>query len=273
MEYRTWSVQRSWVLYRVIFPVAAGMIMLIASLLPWLIDPLGARFSAWNLALDLGWQFRLGIFNYGILCVACALYIFLVAFRAWKTIQAGEHNDPEASRSSSGFVARAELTRVGLLCLVPLGLFFWQFLFIDLTSITELARHQSQAMLIKLHLGYGSAASFIAIDLATFDPLNLHSRLAVIVNNLAPGFFLPLISASLLLASRAFWPNPMYNSVVVQRGRRLVWLLGGALLLGMLLGRGPAALMSNFQAQHALSIGDYNGALGWLDTARLLNPE
>jgi tetratricopeptide (TPR) repeat protein len=275
MEYRAWSVQRVWELYRIIFPATAGIIMFLASLMPWLIDPLGTRFSAWSLQLDLGWQMGFGIVNYGVLCMVCALYAFWIAFRAWKMPEMGaasSYNAFEVSYAYGGFAARKALTRAGLLCLVPLGLFLLQFLLIDLTSITELARHQMQAILIKSHLGYGSATTLITIDPNTFDPLSLHSRLAVIVDNLAPGIFLPLIGSMLLLASRAFWPQTLYDGVVMRRGR-LLWMLGGALLLGLVLGRGPAALMSNFQAQHALSIGDYTGALSWLDTARMLNPE
>src|SRR6266702_642250 len=184
IHYRAWSAQRSWAPYRVIFPAMAGVILIAASLLPWLVDPLGERFSAWALPIDLGWQIQFGAFNYGTLSVACALYSFLMAFRAYKTLQT---EMPESNVTSPrGFSPRKELTSAGLLCLVPLGLFFLQYLFIDLTSITHLIQHQTQASLIKTHLGYGSATPFLTINPVTFDALDLYSRVAVVVNNLAP---------------------------------------------------------------------------------------
>jgi hypothetical protein len=270
IHYRAWSAQRSWTPYRIIFPAMAGTVMLAASTQPWLIDPLGERFSAWTLPIDLGWQIQFGVFNYGLLSVACALYSFLLAFRAYKALQT--ELPAQNATSPRGFSSRNELTLAALLCLVPLGLFFLQYLFIDLTSITNLIQHQTQASLMKTHLGYGSATSLLAINPDTFDALDLYSRVAVVVNNLAPGLFLPLVSTFLLLISKTFWPKYTHNTVVVLRHRRIWWTLAGTLLLGIILGRGPSALFSTFQAQHLLATGDYTAALSWLDTAHTLNP-
>jgi hypothetical protein len=268
---RAWSAQRSWGAYRVIFPVLAGVIMLASSLLPWLVDPLGERFSAWALPIDLGWQLRSGLFNYGLLNVACALYVFLVAFRAWKALRA-ERGMSRELVPTSGFVAREELTLAGLLCLVPVGLFFLQYLLIDMSSATELVRHQIQASLIKLHLSYGSAPTFIPIvNPVSLDPLNLSDRATVVINNLGSGLFLPGLSVLLLFVSRIFWPKQ--QRLIVRSRQRLWWVFAGALVLGIILGRGPIALVANFQAGHELSIGDDAKALQWLDTARMLNPE
>jgi tetratricopeptide (TPR) repeat protein len=248
------------------------MTMIGASLLPWLVDPLGERFSAWALPIDLGWQFHSGLFNYGVLSLVCALYAFLIAFRTGKALRAAETGTAKGSVSPGKFIPAEQLTLAGLLCLVPMLLFFLQYLFIDMSSINDLARHQMQATLIRLHLSYGSATPFVTINTATFDPLNLHSRLAVVLNNLAPGLFLPLISAALLFVTRVFWPRTWLRRHPAPRAR-LWWVMGAALLLAVLLGRGPAALASNFQARHALSVGDYTKALTWLDTARAFNPE
>ncbi len=273
IKYRIWSAQRAWISYRVIFPGAAGVILIAASLLPWLVDPLGVRFSAWMLPIDLGWQIRNGAFNYGVLSLACAFYAFLVTFRVWNALKTEAAQASESSVAPHTFIAGKELALAALLCLLPLGLFFLQYLFIDLTSTTTLIQHQLQASFIKTHLGYGSAATFFAIDPTTADPLSFSSRAAVVINNLAPGLFLPLLSAFLLLVSSNFWPKlAVRNSVHGSQRGRIGWILGGVLLAGFVLGRGPAALFSNYEAQHALSTGNYTDALSWLDTARLLNP-
>src|SRR5690348_14834874 len=67
-------------LYQVIMSSLAAGAMLGASLLPWLIDPLGKAFSAWQLPVDIGWQLRTGIFSYGLLCLFCSLYSFFIAY-------------------------------------------------------------------------------------------------------------------------------------------------------------------------------------------------
>ncbi len=69
---------------KVIIPTVAGCIMIGASLLPWLNGPLGESYSAWQLPIDIGWQFRIAIINYGLLCLCCAIYAFVVAYAHWK---------------------------------------------------------------------------------------------------------------------------------------------------------------------------------------------
>src|SRR5437660_10493835 len=68
-----------------VVPMAAGSLMFCASLLPWLNDPLNKTKLAWNLPIDIGWQFHIGIFNYGLLCLTCAACAFAAAFVNWKT--------------------------------------------------------------------------------------------------------------------------------------------------------------------------------------------
>src|SRR5690348_13439369 len=67
-----------------IAPALAGVVMLVASMLPWLIDPLGTSYSAWAIAIDVGWQFHTAIISYGLLCTGVALYAFLVAYAQWR---------------------------------------------------------------------------------------------------------------------------------------------------------------------------------------------
>ena len=65
---------------------------------------------------------------------------------------------------------------------------------------------------------------------------------------------------------------------VVRREKLALWkrvalVAGCGTLLLVILGRGPAALACNFQAEHALAEGNYADALTWLGRARWLNPE
>ena len=48
-----------WPLYRVIVLALAGGLMLVSGFLPWLIEPLHPPVSAWQMPIDIGWQFRL----------------------------------------------------------------------------------------------------------------------------------------------------------------------------------------------------------------------
>ena len=57
-----------------------------------------------------------------------------------------------------------------------------------------------------------------------------------------------------------------------QRHRDFILPTVVGLLIILILGRGPAAFGCIYQAEHLLSMGDYNGALQWLDRAHQLNP-
>ncbi len=261
-------------LYQVVVPTLAGGVMLWASLLPWLADPLGARYTAWQLPVDLGWQVRSGAFNYGLLCLCGSLSAFLIAAQAWRSAR-GEQK-ASSGRLPPLLVPQPPALHIcaiaALICLVPLMLFLTQYLFIDMGSIAQLTRHELQTRLLKSHLDYGTAAQFIPIQAMTFNPLTLHSRAALLFDQVGGGFFLPLLSTLLLLAGRGLFPRATQKAG--QRTYRRVLLPVGAafLLLLVLVGRGPAALACNFQAQHLLAEGNYADALTWLDRAYTLNP-
>src|SRR5579872_1782311 len=126
-------------------PAVAGALMLGTCLLPWLNDPLNKTKLAWNLPIDIGWQFRIGIFNYGLLCLTCAGCAFAAAFINWKMFR---RHVPPVSRWAG---------RAGWLCLLPVSLFLLQYLFADLTAINHLAQHRVQMLLIQRHFGYAVA--------------------------------------------------------------------------------------------------------------------
>ena len=285
----TWLALISKAPYQILLPLIAGGAMLGASLLPWLTDPLGENFSAWHLPVDIGWQVHVPLFTYGLLCFCCALLCFLIAASACRELIAGQalareiqlHRNyqtatlirPTRLQAFADFINTNQgCALVGLLCLVPMALFFIQYLYIDMGSIALLANHEMQAMLVKAHFGYGTATQFMPIQIATFNPATLHGRLSLVLDQLNPGFFVPCLCALLLLSARSLYPNrPRVNR---QRSRRRTLLLIAAVfaLLLIVLGRAPAALLSKYQAEHLLTTSDYNGALKWLDYARKLNP-
>ncbi len=245
--------------------------MLEASLSYWLVDPLGETYTAWRLPIDIGWQVPTGVLNYGLLCLLCSCYTFFLAARAahvcYRTRKASDNAATPAP------VTRQACTMAGLLCLLPLILFVMQYLFIDMGSIAQLARDELQAMLIRSHFNYGSPPQFIPIQsVITFDPLTIHNREVLLIDQIGSGPFLPVLSMLILLAARRLFPSSRH-AVSPRRHRwQLTATIAVALLLLVILGRGPAALACNYQAQHLLTTGDYTATLTWLDYAHSLNP-
>ena len=136
----------SWLL-----PAAAGCIMLLASIAPWYSDPLGGGVSAWNLPVDLDWQFHSGIFNYGLLCFLCASFSFMMAIANWK-----------AFKGSSFFVDKGIVA--GLLCLVPVAIFLFQYIIADPVAIDHLSQREIQLLLIQKHFTYDTPQQLIQIS-------------------------------------------------------------------------------------------------------------
>ncbi len=267
---------RIWALYRVIMLGIAGGIMLIASLLPWLLYPTGKRFLAWQLPIDLGWQLRFPLLNYGLLCLACTCSIFFIVFMAWQTLLRAEHTANMFDGRRRAVYPPVKYTGVAaLLCLLPPLLFLLQYLFVDMQSMAALIRSELQLLLIKTHLGYSVADQFAPIQSLVFHPLDFTERLGLLFDHTNVGLFLPLLSAAILFSESVL----RHKSVVITKNERegkqrlrspLVVLL--SFLAIIVLGRSPAALLCTYQAEHSLSTGDYHAVLQWLDTAHLLNP-
>lgn len=267
---------RIWALYRVIMPGIAGGIMLIASLLPWLLYPTGERFLAWQLPVDLGWQLRSPLFNYGLLCLGCTCSIFFIVFIAWRTLLRTEHTvDMFDGRRRAVYPSVKYTGTTAFLCLLPPLLFLLQYLFIDMQSIAALTRSELQLLLIKTHLGYGVADQFAPIQSLAFHPLDFTERLGLLLDHTSIGLFLPLVSSTILFSERVL----RHKSEVITEDEKdekhllrfpLIVLL--SFLAITVLGRSPAALLCTYQAEHSLSTGDYHAVLQWLDTASVLNP-
>lgn len=251
--------ENAWMTYRLFWPALAAGMMLVASLLPWYFDPLGSGISPWQIPVDLGWQVRSGFFSYGLLCLCCAMVILTIPFSVWRTGQ-GQPVKVTASRC----------ILVALCCLLPAALFVTQFLFIDMERVASISSQEVQLLLIRAKFGYGASPQFVPLQPLLLEPMALEGRVALLLNTVDGGFFLPLLSTLVLIGCRNLFPLSRHLQFVSRQRAGL--LLAGLALTMLLLGRGPVALACTSYADGLLMHGEYVGALNWLDRARSLNP-
>jgi hypothetical protein len=268
-------LRQHWPGYRCLFPGLAGVIMITTGLLPWYNDPTGSRLTAWQLPIELGWQLHVGVLNYGVLCTACALYAFYLARQAWLVMQNAQSDDPPTLLRTPRLAFARHQTIAALLCLIPPLLYSYQFLCADIATIAHITHVVNQLQLTQSHFGYAGSPHFIQIQPFLFNPLHFSGRWALLVDRVSYGFFLPLISLLILLASRKLYPHRRLALTTLhmgwwrQRRRLLIGLTLGTIIL---FGRAPAALLCVGQAEHLLASGSYADVIHWLDAARILNP-
>ena len=113
-----------------------GWLLFCASVLPWLKDPLGDVYCAWQLPVYVGWSSHVGFLNYGLLCLCCGLYVFLFTHPGW-----------HPWKKYSDFVYSYKMTR--FVSLIPVMLFLFQYLCTDIAAIALLAKHERQMLLIQ----------------------------------------------------------------------------------------------------------------------------
>ncbi len=252
--------KQAWAPLQSIIPAIAGSAMILASLLPWLNDPLGGYYSAWSLPINIGWPFQVKAFNYGLLCLCCALYTFIIAYHNWRAL----------SSKRPSLVWRP--TPAGTLCLVPVTLFLLQYLCVDLGTVSHLAQHQIQAVFMQKNFGYNAATPLFPIDPYSWDISTLLGRVQLLIDLVGVGLFFPLLSGLTLLESKRLFAKPARPIHVRKHRVRILLITGFLLVLTAVLGRGPAAMGCEYQAKSLLSAGEYEAALNWLDMARVLNP-
>lgn len=243
-----------------IIPFVAGSIMLLASVLPWLRDGLQGNRIAWNIPVNIGWEVQTSLGNYGLLCMGCACYTFLIAYAHWRPF-----------RGSAYFMQKQGMA--GLLCLVPVFLFLFQYLLADTVQIDTLARHLIQSQLIERHFGYDYPVQLLRIDPFVFDTSTIGDRVRLLIDSSSIGVLLPLISAWMLIDYKRFFmqfPQPILS----KRPKRYIRciLIGAIICACILLGRAPFARLAGYQAKAALTTGNYTKALQWLDLAHAFNP-
>lgn len=239
----------------VFVPALAGALMIIASVLPWLIDPLGQVSTAWNISIDAGWQVRSAVVSYGLLCCCCGLAIWLGAY---------VHKEPDGTWHICWKDALPR--RLSALCLLPVIMFFLQYLCIDVIGIDQLGQHEVQARLVVQHFGYSTPAQRIPMNPLFLDNSTIWTHLQLLINLVSIGIVLPCASFCLLLSCK--------RTVSLRRSRtwRKPLLALIAVLLGVLYARPFIALACDYEAKGLLAAGNYASALQWLERARRFNP-
>lgn len=247
-----------------LLPGAVCVLLMVASGLPWLADPLGQQYIAWSLPVDAGWGVQSALLNYGTVCLGCLLLILAAVYR--------ELMDWRDSTARSPYTWRSARL-AGVLCFVPVVLFVWQYLFADLPAMHTLAQHETQLLLIQSQFGYSSANQFIRMLPFMASASTLAGRLSLLINVLGPGIFLPCIAGvmALVYAQIVGGSSWLASTLLPARVKWSAAVVGCALLL-VFLGRAPAAVACEYAAQQSLTVGDYVSALRWLDRALWLNP-
>lgn len=253
----------------------AGCIMIGASVLPWLNNPLGDAYTAWELPIDIGWQVHSSIFSYGLLCLCGAVFCFVIAYGRLKPSLSEDAAIVMGSLSSKagGIRGKRFSVLVGILCLAPVLLFLWQYLFADVHTMEVLAQRRTQLLLIQRYLGYSLAGPLISLAPFSVHTSTFLARLELLTDQVALGLIFPLVSAGLLISQRR---SLLAARVApIKKRRSYLWFPGvalGVFILGVVLGRAPAAMVCEYQANEDLAAGNYASASGWLNAALVLNP-
>lgn len=233
--------------------------MLGSCLFPWLKDPLGQDYTVWSLPVDLGWQIRFTLLNYGILCLCSAGYAFLVAYAHWRPLK----------RAPSFVQSHAPIS---VFCAVPLILFLIQYLCIDLQTLALLAQHKIQMLLLQEHQGYRVATPLIALNPFTLDISSFSDRVQLLLDQVGPGLLLACLGTWLGIDyQRLFRSKDQHGMTSKRRHGRLRAVLSGLLLVAVFV-RIPIALACEHEARMRLAEGEYSTALHWLDAARFFQP-
>src|SRR5437773_6174476 len=124
-KYSSYSRRFVWIV-----PAIAGFSLALSSVLPWLRDPLGTVYNAWQVPIDIGWQFRFSFLNYGLLCLCGSGFALLVALAHCRTFK-------------GHIIFQRQHRLVGFFCLLPVLLFLWQYLWVDVGGMTLLASHEN----------------------------------------------------------------------------------------------------------------------------------
>jgi tetratricopeptide (TPR) repeat protein len=266
-----------WWLRHYLVPIIISCLMVGATFMPWVVDTLGGQYSAWKLPVDIDWQIRFSEFNYGLLSVLCVALVFYRILTHWRL-----RDDPRAQAEYQVITKP-----VGWLCLFPVLLLMFQYLFADVSAIELLAEHEIQMLLIQQQFGYNVLHHVLVLVPFTTSRANsgvtivsgvtLGGRFILFLDVLGPGVLLPLTAGitALVYSNYSGAATRKLKPVVPLKQRiREHWLalLLSSLFLLIVFGRAPAAMASEYQAKQLLAMGNYAGAINWLNTAVALNP-
>ncbi len=238
-------------------PLVAGFLMVGASATGWFIEPLHGTISAWNIPIDIGWNIRASFLNYGVFCVLCACYQFLVSLASWRKFP-----------GSAYFEGKQKIV-AGIVCILPVLLFLDQYLFVEQGTVALFAQQRLQYQLIQGHFNYSLGPQLLKIVSFTLDISTINGRIVLLIDQLWMGTVLPIIGAFLLLGHK--W---RYQEVSITKKFQVSWnvyAVVGIFFL-VLLGRAPLASLYVAEAQQNLNMGEYSQALDSLNTAVAINP-
>jgi tetratricopeptide (TPR) repeat protein len=229
-----------------------------ASILPWLKDPLGDVYCAWQLPVYVGWSPHTGFLNYGLLCLCCGLYSIVFIHSGW-----------QPWKKYSDFVYSHKITR--FVSFIPVILFLFQYLCADISAIALLANHERQMLLLQQQFGYQGTTQLIMLNPLTLNISTLWERLQLFLNCISYG---PLFLCAIT------WLLPVYHcpqtpqlcSASAYSKRKLTVSCCVAVLL-VLFVRAPVGMLCEYVAKEELTAGNYNQALLLLNSARFFNPE
>ncbi len=246
----------------------AGILLVLASVSPWLLEPLGDNSSAWEIPVYIGWPLRLPALNYGLLCIVGALLAFV----------AGGAGAPPVSTKLSVAIPLFVKRRlkgfyhlIAIYCLLISLLFCLQYLLLDTRSIDQLAQNKLQSLLIAQHLGYHLLPQLMPIEPFNTDSNLFISHLFLLVDQWSFGVLLPVLAAVVLLRSSR--QVVVMEPLAYTRSRRRWMGVSLFILIALyLLGRVPIALFCESIAGTALQGGDYAKASLWLDRAVAFDP-
>jgi tetratricopeptide (TPR) repeat protein len=270
---------RSLKLYLV--PISIAGLMIAATFLPWVVDTLGTRYSAWNLPVNIDWQFHIVPFNYGTLCALCTILVLYRVLKHWRL-----RYDVYAQSQY-----RVITAPIGWLCLFPVLLLVFQYLFADIYGIDVLAQHEIQMLLIQQRFGYPvlnqimvlvpftsfTSVSYLYYGATVVSGTTLAGRLALLIDVLGPGILFPVAAAIIAFVSSNYHRVPAQAAppaIPLRQRIREHWrvVLLVSLFLLIVFGRAPLAMLCEYQAKQALAMGNYHSAISWLQRAVTLNP-
>lgn len=261
------------------WPLLAAACLLLAAVFPWIGVPLVATYRSWDLPLNLGGGAGIPYISYGVVTVAAALGCGAYALAC-------------ALASRRDGVARprpSALLALGVLAISPTALFIVQAALIDFRLAMVLADQENESLLIRGSLGYQIAAQRFLMRPFQVQSDSLANRISLLAQLSGFGAVLPLI-AGIVLAYGAYAiyhsaPDPHMAPVAASSwGSRWGSRSGGvrravhwALIVAgigafIILGRASVALISAWQADQALALGDYHSALTLYQRAQWLNP-
>lgn len=237
-------------------------LMPVASMLPWLKDPLGKIYSAWNITIDIVWLGHIALLNYGMLCLISTVYFVVVWGGMFRDRSQWTHENVTRWQRISA-----------LLCIVPVVLFLFQYLCVDVSATALLASHKTQQLLIQRRFGYTLPPPLIPLQPFTLTASTLGGRCQLLLEQMSFGPFLLCISACIIIAEWR-WSNAL-SSPGVKKNNALTRfvVIPGIILLIIVAGSAPAAMICTYEARILLSSGNYDDALSWLSLANFLNPE